>query len=379
MTPAREGAAAPAGGRADADAGADAGADADAEAVARLRAAQLLLWYPRPWRERYGEEFTELLVSDIAERPGSLGRTLDVAKGGMLARLAGAGLTGAGLAVHPGDPAAARGRQVAASLGSLGAAAAVFLIVGAAQWSQLLIGWVWAARRQPGTAAPLLAADRNATLGISAAIIALLALGVLAALPVLVTVAARLAAPGSAAKRARLAVPAVTLIGALTWLVIGGRSLENNWIGTGGLHSPVPGGLAAFTWAVTLFVSAYWAHPGVLSAFPGAELAWMELSPLLLAVAVASAVLLVRRAGLSPRVARFEARLGLACCVVMTAFLALCAAWLAADGPLAGGTALFHAGWINVASTGILALTLTVAVAAARTARRTLANGLAGR
>jgi hypothetical protein len=343
--------------------------------VCRLRAAQLLLWYPRPWRDRYGEEFTELLVSDIAERPGSLGRTLDVAKGGLLARLAGAGLTAAAPAVHPGDPAAARGRHVAASFGTLGAASAVFLIVGAAQWSQLLIGWVWAARRQqPGTAVPLLAAGRNATLGTSAAIIALLAFGVLAALPVLVTVAARLAGPGTAAQRIRLAVPAVTLVAALTALVIGGRSLENNWIGTGGLHSPVPGGLAAFIWAVTLFVSAYWAHPGVLSAFPGAELAWMELSPLLLAVAVASAVILVRRTGLSPRVARFEARLGLACCIVMTAFLALCAAWLTADGPLAGGTALFHAGWVNVASTVILALTLTTAVAAARTARRTLAS-----
>ena len=372
MTPAGVGAAAPSGSHADVT---DADADAAAEAAARLRAARLLLWYPRQWRERYAEEFTELLVSDIAERPGSVGRTLDVAKGGLLARLAGAGLTGAGLTVQPGDPAAARRRQVAASLGSLGAASAVFLIVGAAQWSQLLIGWVWAARRQqPGAAAPLLTAGRNATFGISAAVIALLAIGVLAALPVLVTVAARLVAPRSAAQRARLAVPAVTLIGALTGLVIGGRSMENNWIGTGGLHSPVPGGLAAFIWAVTLFVSAYWAHPGVLNTFPGAELAWMELSPLLLAVAVASAVILVRRAGLSPCLARFEARLGLACCVVMTAFLALCAAWLAADGPLASGTALFHAGWINVASTGVLALTLTVAVAAVRTARRTLAN-----
>ena len=365
MTGQDEGTAAPSGGT----------QDADAEAVARLRAAQLLLWYPRPWRERYGEEFAELLVSDIAERPGSLARTLDVAKGGLLARLSGAGLAGAALAVRPGDAAlaAARSRHAAASLGTLGAASAVFLIVGAAQWSQLLIGWVWAARRQqPGTPAALLAAERNATLGTSAAIIALLAIGVLAALPVLATVAARLAAPASAGQRTRLAVPAVTLIAALTALVIGGRSLENNWIGTGGLHSPVPGGLAAFIWAVTLFVSAYWAHPGMLAAFPDAERAWMELSPLVLAVAVASAVVLVRRAGLSPRLARFEARLGLACCAVMTAFAALCAAWLAADGPLAGRAAPFHAGWINVASTAVLALTLTAAVAAARTASRTL-------
>jgi hypothetical protein len=349
------------------------------DAAARRRAARLVCWYPRQWRERYGDEFTELLVSDIAERPGSLARAFDVARGGLLARLAGAGLAGFALAGRPGagDLAAARGRHLAASLGALGAASAVFLIVGAAQWSQLLIGWVWAARlrqQQPGSAPRLLAADRNATLGVSAAILALLVLALLAALPVLVTVAARLVAAGAPGQRGRLARPAVTLAAALTALVIGARSVENNWIGTGGLHSPVPGGVAAFIWAVTLFVSAYWAHPGMLAAFPDAERAWMALSPLLLAIAVASAVALVRRAALSPRVARFEARLGLACCAIMTAFLALCTAWLAADGPLAGHPALFHAGWINVASIAVLAATLAVALLASRTAGRALST-----
>jgi hypothetical protein len=37
----------------------------------RERAARLLRWYPRTWRERYGEEFAELLVADIEERPRS--------------------------------------------------------------------------------------------------------------------------------------------------------------------------------------------------------------------------------------------------------------------------------------------------------------------
>jgi hypothetical protein len=350
------------------------------EAAARLRAARLVRWYPRRWRERYGDEFTELLASDIAERPDSLARVLDVARGGLLARLACLGLGGFALAGRPGDAAdlaVARSRHAAASLGTLAAASAVFLVIGAAQWSQLLVGWVWAARlrqQQPGGAPQLLAADRNATFGASAAILVLLALAVCAALPVLATVSARLAAPRSPGQRGRLARPAVTLAAALTALVIGGRSLENNWIGTGGLHSPVPGGIAAFTWAVTLFVSAYWAHPGMLAAFPGAERAWMALSPLVLAVAVASAVTLVRRAGLSPRVARFEARLGLACCFIMSAFLALCAAWLASDGPLAGHPALFHAGWINVASAAILALTLAAAVQASRAASRALSG-----
>jgi hypothetical protein len=351
------------------------------DAAARLRAARLVRWYPRQWRERYGDEFTELLVSDIAERPDSLARALDVARGGLLARLAGAGLAGFAPAGRPGDAGTlsmARARHAAASLGTLGAASAVFLVVGAAQWSQLVIGWVWAARlrqQQPGSAPQLLAADRNATLGASAAILALLALAVLAALPVLATVAARLAAPESPGQRGRVARPAVTLAVALAALVIGARSVENNWIGTGGLHSPVPGGVAAFIWAVTLFVSAYWAHPGMLATFPDAERAWMALSPLVLAIAVASAVTLVRRAGLSPRLARFEARLGLAGCVIMTAFLALCAAWLTSDGPLAGRPALFHAGWVNVASVAILAETLLAALQASRTAARALSGG----
>ncbi len=73
------------------------------DAAARLRAARLVRWYPRQWRERYGDEFTELLVSDIAERPDSLARAFDVARGGLLARLAGAGLAGFALAGRPGD------------------------------------------------------------------------------------------------------------------------------------------------------------------------------------------------------------------------------------------------------------------------------------
>ena len=62
--------------------------------LAAGRAARLLRWYPRAWRDRYGAEFTELLIADIAERPRSRARTLDVARGGIVARLADVGLAG---------------------------------------------------------------------------------------------------------------------------------------------------------------------------------------------------------------------------------------------------------------------------------------------
>ena len=52
------------------------------------RARRLVRWYPKEWRARYGEEFTQLLVDDISERPHSWHRTLDVARSGLAAQLA---------------------------------------------------------------------------------------------------------------------------------------------------------------------------------------------------------------------------------------------------------------------------------------------------
>ena len=344
---------------------------------AKERAAELLLWYPQAWRDRYGEEFAELLIADIEERPRSVERTLDVARGGIMARLADAGLAGFPLAAPAGDGAelaTARNRHATASLALMAAASAVFLVVGAAQWSQLLNAWVWQWRlpaRAGGPAPATSGLERTATLGTTAVIVVFLALAAAAAIPLLATVAVRLKSPGFDGQRTLLAWPAAFLTGAVVALVIGGRSLENDWTGTGGLHSPVPGGVAAYIWAVTLFVTAYWAHPAQLAAFPATELNWMLLCPLVIGVAIASAVLLVRRAGLSPRVMRFEVWTGVAGCAVMTAFLAIWGGylWRAARG---NGLSLFHVGLFNDASTVVLALALLFGVQAARIALRTL-------
>src|SRR6201986_4493544 len=101
----------------------------------RERAALLLRWYPRAWRARYGEEFTELLLADLAERPRSAARTADVIRGGLVARLTDAGLCGCA----PQAPELAR-VHAQAGLASLACCAAVFLGGGGAIWSQLVIG-----------------------------------------------------------------------------------------------------------------------------------------------------------------------------------------------------------------------------------------------
>jgi hypothetical protein len=323
------------------------------------RAARLLRWYPAAWRIRYDEEFTELLIADIRERPRSAARTLDVARGGIVARLADAGL--AGLPVRAATAPGARDRQARAGLASLGCAAAVFLGFGAALWSQLTIGWQWAAPAS-GTATV-------ATVVTSAAMLAFLALGAAAALPAACAVAVQ------AVRRPRraLTVPAALLITATTLLFVGGRHFGNGWPGTGGHRGLVPGGLAAFEWATSLSVSSYWAHPGALAAFPAAELAWMAVSPIALACAVAAAATLVRRTEFSPRLLAFEARLGTVACAVMAVFLAGCSCWVATGGQ----RSLFHAGLIDVAGVTMMALAFGIAQRAARTAW--LGLGFAGR
>lgn len=336
--------------------------DAGAGDAAR-RAARLLRWYPEPWRDRYGAEFTELLISDISDRPRSSARTLDVARGGIVARLARAGLAPVPFRAGGRDPAAP-GQHVTASLAALGCSLAVFLAFGAAMWSQLVIGWQWSAA--PGGAAPggapvLSRPAAFATVVTSVTMLALLAIALLAVLPIVVTVAARFAKR----RHDRLAVPAIAALTAATALFIGGRHFGNGWPGTGGQHGGlVPGGLAAFEWATSLSVSAYWAHPAALAAFPAPELAWMALSPFALTAAVASAVAATRGAGLTPRVLVFETRLAVAACAVMAVFLAGCCCWVATGGQQSP----FHAGRIDLAGVGMLALALATAVQAARAA-----------
>jgi hypothetical protein len=315
---------------------------------AAARAARLLRWYPKGWRSRYGEEFAELLMADIEERPRSRSRTADVIRGGLVARLGRAGLCGAGLQGDAPEPGTGRART-SASLAALGGCAAVFAGVGGAMWSQLTTGWQWSA---PGSDSVTVA-----MLGMSAAMLILFVLVVLAVLPVAWRVAT---------VRPRGAFgPAALFLAGLAVVVVGGRHFGNGWPGTGGhpwAHQGlVPGGVAAFSWASTLSVSSFWAHPAALTAFPAAELAWMALSPLAVAAAVTGAGLTIRRAGLSPALLRFETWLGRAACAAMALFLAGACAWVFAAAP----GAMFRPGAIDVAGLAVLTLALAVARQAA--------------
>jgi hypothetical protein len=318
--------------------------------IPERRAQRLLRIYPSAWRERYGDEFEELLVADICERPRSLRRTADVIRGGLVARLARLGLCG--FELEPSE-------RVRASLAALGCCMAAFLVFATTMWSQLTIGWQWAA--------PSTFATATATVVMSLAMYALLALAALAAVPVLAALASSLARRAGG----RLAAPASVATTCAIVLAAGGRHFANGWPGTGGhpwAHQGlVPGGLAAFSWASTLSVSSYWAHPSALARFPAAELAWMVVSPIAVVTFVAAVAKIVRRLELPAAVLRFEARLAAAAIVVMALFFTASCLWVVDGGP--GPRNLFHAGAIDITGIVVVAFALTVAHRQLRRAR----------
>jgi hypothetical protein len=202
----------------------------------------------------------------------------------------------------------------------------------------------------------------------SVAMLALAVLALLAALPVARVVAARIARG-----RVRdLFGPSALFLAGLTVMVVGSRHFGNGWPGTGGhpwtRPGPVPGGVAAFSWASTLSVSSFWAHPAALAAFPAAELTWMALSPLALACLVTGAAAVVRRTELSPAALRFETRVARAACLTMAVFLGAGCVWIADRAPRPGS--LFHPGAIDVAGLAVMALALATGWQAARQAAR---------
>lgn len=317
--------------------------------------AGLLRWYPPAWRERYGEEFTELLLAEFAEQPRSWRRTGNVILSGLLARLSGLGLTGFGLSAAD---------QARASLATLGGAAAAFLIFGLAMLAQLAVGWQWAMPRDPATTSGLAL--------MTAAIMVLLLLLVLAAAPVAWAAAAALLRSGTGrAARRRLAGPVAFVLAGGIALVAGAHHFQNSWPGTGGTavhRGLMPAGAAAFSWASTLSVSSYWAHPAALRAFPGAELAWMALSPLALLTLVGGTVALVRRQRPSARLLRYQSRLAAAATLTMGCFLTGAACWVFGQG--SGPAGLFHAGSVDVAGLAVMTVALGTATRAAISARR---------
>jgi hypothetical protein len=309
--------------------------------TAERRAKQLLRCYPAAWRARYGDEFAALLLDELHERPRSARRTADVVFSGLLARAQAAGLAGPQL-----EPE----RQLRVGLAALACSLAVFAVAGVALWSQLTIGWQWSE--------PTSGATRAGMLLMSGSMLAMVLLGLLAIAPL-----------GWSLARSVAAGDGRTVVGAAIVVVVAGAALTagsihfgHGWPGTGGHawagRGLVPGGIARIAWAATLWITAYWAHPGALSAFPAREVAWMAFAPFALIVAAIGAGRVLRALSPSRRVLRYEARLGVAGAVAMAVFLAGGGSWVVSGDAAPRG--LFAVGAIDAAGLAVMAVALVI-------------------
>jgi hypothetical protein len=96
------------------------------------RARRLLRWYPPSWRERYGEEFVDHLEQEFADRPRNLGRSINVVRKGIVARLGDVGLSNS--VATPGD-------HSRAALGTGVALAAPVVVAMVFFWSRAMLTW----------------------------------------------------------------------------------------------------------------------------------------------------------------------------------------------------------------------------------------------
>jgi hypothetical protein len=307
------------------------------------RAEQLLRWYPRSWRARYGAEFAELLRAEFTEQPRNWRRGIDVASHGLLARLADAGLM-------------SRRQRPEQPLATVGCALAAFGVLAVAMLAQLATGWQWVS---PGSSYVT-----GATLVMTLAAGCIGLIGVGAVVPVIgqVLVAA-------SRRNGRVMRPAGLAVGCGAALAFGAKHFQNSWPGTGGTgaeHALVPGGMAAFGWASTLSVTSFWAHPELLGRFPAAELAWMVLSPVAGIALAAAVVITVRRLSLPQPLVGYLSRLAQGAWWASAAFAAGAAMWVLERSSISG---LFRPGLVDGAELVIMMLALGVALTASRSLR----------
>jgi hypothetical protein len=323
--------------------------------MARARATRLLLWYPRAWRARYGDEFTELLAAELAERPRDAKRTANVAFSGVRARLADAGLVS-----HPLDPAAAAWARLA----TLACGGALFAMFGAGMWSQLATGLQWAAPDNRGITQAL---DLMSLALVTFCVVAALGLAGLIHAAIVTVIRGN---GGTLLRPAALAAASAAV------LLFGGRHFENAWPGTGGhllaTQSPVPAGIAAFCWAITMWITSYWAHPAMLAAFPATQVAWMTLTPLATCGLMTGLARLLRRVERSPRALIYATWLSRVAGGGMFLFLSGLARWLLVA---AGPRSAFRLGSIDVAAMAVLVAVVALGLRATRAAADASATG----
>lgn len=296
------------------------------------RAARLLRWYPPVWRDRYGEEFAQLLAAEIDERPTDWRRTFDVAASGVLARFTARGL-------RPGAV-----QSPALAMTTVVAMISAFAAAGLSLWSQLRVATNSAMSTSAATSGTVLLSLGGGALAV---------LIVLALAPLLPSI-------GRSLRRdRRLLMPLGGMTAALAVLAIGGHHFAT--------QRDLVGGGASFGRAMTLSISTYWAHPATWLSQSIAVQLWMIASPICFAIVVMSSARLVRRLEMSPAVRRYEARLAVTAAILMLPVTSAAGWWVI--GSQSDPGSVLQAGSLDVVLIAAMAAAASATLVAGRRIR----------
>jgi hypothetical protein len=256
------------------------------------RARRLLRWYPSSWRERYGEEFVDHLEQEFEDRPNNLGRSINVVRKGVVARLGDIGLF---------DSVATYGYQSRAALGTGVALAALMVVVMVDFWSRAML--TWSGRRYH----PI---PVSATTGTLTVVVALVLLLLVAIMIVVVTCVVRQITRG----RARpLVVPSMVAVATGAFLLYEARifpRLLSPYIhGAGpiqGMSLSRPGQLLANMAQVVWHATERWVDFWNSSYSPISRIQYVvnDCFPLVMFVFGIAIAIIIRRTEFPQRIAR---------------------------------------------------------------------------
>jgi hypothetical protein len=267
----------------------------------------MLRWYPRVWRDRYGDEYVALLLDDLADRPRSWRRDLDVLRAGVAAR-------------------------------SVSVAPVCFAACALSIWTQLADGWL--------TAAPNSGAVALSLVGLSVWLAGMLAASAFLGL----RLAVRLVRAIRSGHAQPVRKPLLTLASSSAVLLIGVGIVAGESPGArGARHDGALAQVAAFGWAATQSISTFWLHPHRLLTLPAADIAWMVICPIAVAAAVSALMTLARLTAERLRSDRFSVQHA-----AFLACLASAAVWVV--GSQHAANPAFRAGTLDLFLVAVMAI-----------------------
>jgi hypothetical protein len=290
------------------------------DAKATRRADRLLRWYPKEWRERYGEEFVDHLEQEFADRSVDSRRTLNIAYKGLVARVGDVGLSNATVSA---------GGQTRAAVGTSFVLMVFVAVLALNFWSRAM--GLWSSRRYHPIPVSLTTGILTVTEGLMLVVLVAIVLTV-------VVSAARQIRHGRARALAGPSILAAAsgafLLYSVRWVPTELYRYVHGYHGRPGIGWSQPGpaiaALGQTAWGMTQQWVALWNEP---FGNPTSYIMMSDLVPIALLLFGIAIALLVRRVEL-PRLAE---RLGTTIVTLLGTltgvFLVTYVVWLEVDGP----------------------------------------------